>query len=180
MSLDLVRPGIGIYGCYPSPDVSRNISLKPVMTLHSRVIRITQLASGEGVSYGHTWKAARPSVVALVMGGYGDGLPRALSNRGSVLIRGERAPIIGRVCMDMSIVDVTDIPAAEGDEAIIIGSQNNLEIPVEEIAEICETINYDILSGISARVLRVYTESGNIVATDSLMQGREKTTTSSS
>ena len=170
LALDMVRPGIGIYGCYPSPHVQRSVDLRPVLSLKSRVARLRRLEPGECVSYGCTWTAARPSVVALVMCGYGDGLRRDLSNKGNVLIRGRRAPIIGRIAMDMCITDVTDIPyVALEDEVVIIGRQRDDEIPAEEVAALCGTINYEILTGISARVPRVYRRGGRIVAVQTLL-----------
>ena len=170
LALDMVRPGIGIYGCYPSPHVQRSVDLRPVLSLKSRVARLRRLEPGESVSYGCTWTATRPSVVALVMCGYGDGLRRELSNKGNVLIRGRRAPIIGRIAMDMCITDVTDIPyVALDDEVVIIGRQRDDEIPAEEVAALCGTINYEILTGISARVPRVYRRGGRIVAVQTLL-----------
>jgi alanine racemase len=170
LALDMVRPGIGIYGCYPSPHVQRSVDLRPVLSLKSRVARLRRLEPGDSVSYGCTWTAARPSVVALVMCGYGDGLRRELSNKGNVLIRGRRAPIIGRIAMDMCITDVTDIPyVALDDEVVIIGRQRDDEIPAEEVAALCGTINYEILTGISARVPRVYRRGGRIVAVQTLL-----------
>jgi alanine racemase len=171
LALDMVRPGIGIYGCYPSPHVQRSVDLRPVLSLKSRVARLRRLEPGESVSYGCTWTAARPSVVALVMCGYGDGLRRDLSNKGNVLIRGRRAPIIGRIAMDMCITDVTDIPyVALDDEVVIIGRQRDDEIPAEEVAALCGTINYEILTGISARVPRVYRRGGRIVTVQTLLE----------
>jgi alanine racemase len=171
LALDMVRPGIGIYGCYPSPHVQRSVDLRPILSLKSRVARLRRLEPGEPVSYGCTWTAARPSIVALIMCGYGDGLRRDLSNKGSVLIRGRRAPIIGRVAMDMCIVDVTDIPYVTlDDEVVIIGRQRDDEIPVEEVAVLCGTINYEILTGIAARVPRVYRRGGRIVAVQTLLE----------
>ncbi len=170
LALDMVRPGIGIYGCYPSPHMQRSVDLRPVLSLKSRVARLRRLEPGESVSYGCTWTATRPSVVALVMCGYGDGLRRELSNKGNVLIRGRRAPIIGRIAMDMCITDVTDIPyVALDDEVVIIGRQRDDEIPAEEVAALCGTINYEILTGISARVPRVYRRGGRIVAVQTLL-----------
>ena len=129
MSLDMVRPGVGVYGLYPSQYVSRSLNLRPVLSLKSRVTRLTAIAPGDGVSYGRTWRANRPSVIALVMCGYGDGLPRLLSNRGSLLVRARRVPIVGRVCMDMCMADVTDVPdVAEGDEVVLIGRQGEAAI----------------------------------------------------
>src|SRR3972149_4072239 len=123
------RPGVGIYGLYPSPQVSHSLKLRPVLSLKSRLARLTRLSPGDSVSYGRTWRANRPSLIGLVMCGYGDGLPRVLSNRGSLLVREKRAPIVGRVCMDMCMVDATDIPeVTEGDEVVIIGSQGDLSI----------------------------------------------------
>ena len=172
ISLDLVRPGIGIYGCYPSRWVNKGLKLRPVFTLKSRIARLTRLLPGQCVSYGRTWTAPRLSLIALVMCGYGDGLPRSLSNRGSVLVRGQRAPIVGRVCMDMCMADVTDIPnVAVDDEVVLIGRQEEGNIPVEEIAELCDTINYEILCGIAARVPRVYMRDGRVVGSETLVQG---------
>jgi alanine racemase len=171
LALDIVRPGIGIYGCYPSAHMQRSVDLRPILSLKSRVARLRRLEPGESVSYGRTWTAARPSVVALVMCGYGDGLRRELSNKGNVLLRGCRAPIIGRVAMDMCIADVTDIPyVALDDEVVIIGRQREAEITVEEVAALCGTINYEILTGITARVPRVYRRGGRIVAVQTLLE----------
>lgn len=172
MSLEMVRPGIGIYGCYPSSQVSNGLELRPVLALKSRIVRLTRLAPGQTVSYGRTWTAPRPSLIALVMCGYGDGLPRALSNRGSLLVRGQRAPIVGRVCMDMCMVDVTDIPEVGlNDEVVIIGRQGEASLPVEEIASLCGTISYEVLCGIAPRVPRVYVRQGQVVGVETLVEG---------
>ena len=170
MSLEMVRPGLGIYGCYPSAQVNRSLPLRPALSLKSRVARLTSLAPGESVSYGRTWRASRPSLIGLVLCGYADGLPRALSNRGSVLVRGQRAPIVGRVCMDMCMVDLSDIPdVAVDDEVVIIGRQGEEEISADEVAELCGTISYEILCGISARVSRLYLRQGRIVSRQTLV-----------
>jgi alanine racemase len=171
LSFDIVRPGIGIYGCYPSPLLAPSLPLRPILSLKSRVARLRRLEPGESVSYGCTWTAARPSVVALVMCGYADGLRRELSNKGSVLVRGRRVPIVGRIAMDMCIADVTEIPyVALDDEVVIIGRQRDEEITAEELADLCGTINYEILSGISARVPRVYRRGGRIVTAQTLVE----------
>ena len=171
LSLGMVRVGIGIYGCYPSEDVDRGTSLRPVLSLKSRVARLRPLEPGESVSYGCTWTASRPSVVALVMCGYGDGLRRALSNKGTVLIRGCRAPLVGRIAMDMCVADVTDIPyVALDDEIVIIGRQRDEEITAEEVARLSDTINYETLTGITARVPRLYRRGGRIVAVQTLVE----------
>jgi len=170
MSLEMVRPGLGIYGCYPSSQVNRSLPLRPALSLKSRVARLTSLAPGESVSYGRTWMAPRPSLIGLVLCGYADGLPRALSNRGSVLVRGQRAPIVGRVCMDMCMVDLSDIPdVAVDDEVVMIGRQGEEEISADEVAELCGTISYEILCGISARVSRLYLRQGRIVSRQTLV-----------
>ena len=170
MSLDMVRPGVGIYGLYPSPQVSRDLKLRPVLSLKSRLARLTRLSPGDSVSYGRTWRANRPSLIGLVMCGYGDGLPRVLSNRGSMLVRERRAPIVGRVCMDMCMVDATDIPeVTEGDEVVIIGSQGDLGISADDLAETCGTISYEILCGISQRVPRLYLQGGELVKVETLV-----------
>lgn len=171
LALDMVRPGIGLYGCYPSAEVSRSALLRPVLSLKARVSRLWRLAPGETVGYGRTWTAPGPSIVALVPIGYGDGLPRLLSNRGSVLIRGKRAPLVGRISMDMCVADVTAIPEVQiDDEVAIIGHQGDETIPVEEIAQLCNTISYEILCGISPRVPRLYIRSGAVVTVQSLLR----------
>jgi alanine racemase len=171
LSLDMVRVGIGIYGCYPSNQVGCSVPLRPVLSLKSRVARLRRLEAGECVSYGCTWTAKRPSVVALVMCGYGDGVRRALSNKGSVLIRGRRAPIVGRIAMDMCVADVTDIPyVALDDEVVIIGRQRDEAITAEEVAQLCDTISYEILTGITARVPRLYLREGRTVAVETLVE----------
>ena len=175
MSLEMVRPGLGIYGCYPSSQVNRILPLRPVLSLKSRVARLTPLGPGESVSYGRTWTACRPSLVGLVMCGYADGLPRAVSNRGSVLVRGQRAPIVGRVCMDMCMVDVSDIPdVTVNDEVVIIGRQGSDEISADDVAELCGTISYEILCGLSARVPRLYLRQGQIVSKQTLVTQLEE------
>jgi alanine racemase len=171
MSLEMVRPGLGIYGCYPSSQVNRSLPVRPALSLKSRVARLTSLAPGESVSYGRIWRASRPSLIGLVLCGYADGLPRALSNRGSALVRGQRAPIVGRVCMDMCMVDLSDIPdVAVDDEVVIIGRQGEEEISADEVAELCGTISYEILCGISARVSRLYLRQGRIVSRQTLVR----------
>jgi len=173
MCLDMVRPGISVYGCYPSSHVSRSLRIRPALQLKSTIGRIQDLEPGETVSYGRTWAARRPSRIALVTIGYADGLPRRLSNRGVVLIQGKRAPIVGRITMDWCMADVTNIPEATlNDEVVIIGRQGEEEITADEVAEAADTISYEILCGISARVPRIYKKSGEIVAVRSLVDER--------
>jgi alanine racemase len=155
MALDMVRPGIALYGYAQS--ASREPSgLRPVMSFKSRLVRIQEMAAGETVSYGRTWTATRPTPVGLVMAGYADGLPRLLSNRGSALVRGKRVPIIGRVCMDQCIVDLSSVPDAEvEDEVVLIGTQGDESITADDVAELAGTISYEMLTGIAARVPRL-------------------------
>ncbi len=165
MHLDMVRCGICLYGYYPSPFVSRSVPLQPVMALGSRLARVHSVPKGAGVSYGHDWKATRRSVIGLVPFGYADGMPRPVQGKGSVLVRGKRAPIVGRVAMDQFMVDLTKVPGAQqGDDVTIIGRSGEDEITADEIGEWAGTISYDVLAGVSPRVPRLYFEGGNVVA----------------
>lgn len=173
MCLDMVRVGISLYGVYPSAAVSRSIDLDPVLSLKSRIARLKTLIPGESVSYGLTWTASQPSLIALVPCGYADGLSRSLSNRGYVLIHGLRAPIAGRICMDLSMVDASSIPdVREHDEVTIIGKQGNDRIGAEEVAARADTISYEILCGISPRVPRLYLRMGEVIDSETLLEGR--------
>jgi alanine racemase len=128
----------------------------PAFTWKSRVIFLKMVSEGAGISYARTWIAKRPTRVATLAVGYADGLPRILSNKGQVLIGGRRAPIVGRVTMDLTMVDVTDLPDCHvGDEAVILGRQGNEEITATEIAEWAQTNSYEILSRIGSRVPRL-------------------------
>ncbi|MBQ6815983.1 MAG: alanine racemase [Clostridia bacterium] len=150
--LNMCRPGIILYGLRPSDSVDFNGQLKPVMTVKSVISMVKTIAEGDCVSYGRTFTAKGNMRVATVTAGYADGYPRLLSNLGYVLINGQRAKIIGRICMDQFIIDVTNIPSAsEGDEVILFGK----DLLVDELAEKCGTINYEIICGISPRVPRV-------------------------
>lgn len=155
--LDMVRPGIMIYGYYPSQEVSRSIHLRPTLTLRSEVAFLKEVPPGTGISYGRTFITSRRTRVATLPIGYADGYSRLLSNSGMALIRGQRVPVIGRVCMDMIMVDVTEVPDARpGDEAILYGRQGGEEISVEEVATKLGTISYEMVCSISQRVPRVY------------------------
>ena len=159
--LDMVRPGIATYGLYPSDEVNkRNLDLKPVMTLKSRIIHIKQVPAGFNVSYGITYQTQNPTTIATVPIGYADGLNRRLSNQGHMLIHGQKAPIVGRVCMDLTMLDVGSIPGVEiEDEVIVFGRQGNEAISADEVAADLNTINYEIVSTITGRVTRVYRKS---------------------
>jgi alanine racemase len=159
MNLDMVRPGIALYGLYPSKEVSRPLNLKPVMEFKTRIIYLEEVPKGSGLSYGRTYVAPKDIVVGVLPVGYRDGYPRLLSNRAEVLIRGKRARIVGVVCMDYSLVDVSHIKDIElNDEVVLFGTQGREEIEVDEIAEICGTINYEIVCGVGSRTKRVYVE----------------------
>ena len=162
---DMVRQGIILYGLNPSSEVEyKNIVRpRPVMSMKTHVVHIKTLPEGVSVSYGCTYKTKAPTRVATLCAGYADGVPRVLSNNGEVLIRGKYAPIIGRVCMDQFMVDVTDIPEAQnGDVATIFGSDGIRSIDVEAIARKANTIPYEIICNINSRVVRIYKKNGAI------------------
>ncbi len=154
-SFDAVRPGLSLYGIYPSTE--KPIELKPALTWKTRVGWIDTISEGEGVSYGLTYKAPQQTRVAMVQVGYGDGYPRVLSNSGEVLIGGARRPIIGRVCMDVSVVQLqSEDNVSVGDEVVLIGRQGNAEITIDEVAHRAGTISYEILTQISPRLKRFF------------------------
>jgi alanine racemase len=169
MALDMVRAGLGIYGYEPAPGLGAGIGLRAALSLKSRVARVLDVEAGATVGYGRTWVAERPSRIALIMCGYADGFRRALSNQASVLVRGRRAPIAGRIAMDMCMADVTDVPGvAVDDEAVIMGAQGSERIDADELAALAGTISWEILAGITARVPRIYLRGGEVVATTTL------------
>jgi alanine racemase len=157
-SYDMVRAGISLYGLYPSNDVyKQNVLLKPALSLKSVVTSLKELPAGFKVSYGMTYTTQITTKIAIVPVGYADGYPRLLSSNGFMLVRGKKAPIAGRVCMDQTMIDVGHIPMVQpGDEVVLIGRQGNEEITVDEIAKNAGTINYEIVSMISNRLPRVY------------------------
>ncbi len=168
--LDMVRCGIALYGLRPSSEVEPAIPLQPAMSLHSRVARVRTLPAGSSISYGRTYITAKPTRVALVPIGYGEGYHRILSNRGAVLIRGRRCPILGRVCMDQFVVDVSAVPDVQlDDEVVALGRQGHEEISAEEIAAQAETINYEVTTAILPRVSRVYVQGGHVVEVRGLL-----------
>lgn len=164
--LDMVRAGISLYGCYPHPAMDRGQGLRPVMRVCARISRVFSVPAGTGVSYGCIWTAPRDSVLATLPLGYADGVPRLLSNRGHVLIAGRRAPIVGRVCMDQFMVDVTEIvaehPLSPGDEAVFMGSQGEESISAEEIASQAETVHYELFCHLGSRLPRYYINAGDL------------------
>ena len=170
LALEMVRPGIALYGCHPSRNLLRPMDLRPALSMKSAVVRLHDVAPGETISYGRTWTARKQARMALIPCGYADGIPRLLSNKGEVLIRGQRAPIRGRICMDQFMVEVTHIPdVAPHDEVVIIGRQGDAELPVEEVAAHAQTIGYEVLCAVSARVPRMYQRGGQTVQHTSLL-----------
>ena len=153
----MVRPGLSLYGLYPSEDVSRNIGIKPVMSFKTRIIHIKDMESGDVVGYGRTYRITKPTRVATLPLGYDDGYNRLLSNQGNVIIKGRKASIIGRVCMDQCFVDVTNIKdVSVGDEVVLYGSQGQETISIESVAEQLNTVPYEVTCNISKRVPRIY------------------------
>lgn len=157
--LDLVRPGIMLYGLYPSAEVAKDrVALQPAMTLKARLAHVKKVEPGTKISYGCTYTAPAQTVVATLPIGYADGYPRLLSSRGQVIIRGQRAPVIGRVCMDQCMVDVGHIPGVQRDDPVIVfGQDKNNSLPVEELAGWLGTINYEVVCWVGSRVPRIYT-----------------------
>jgi alanine racemase len=156
---NLVRPGIMLYGAYPSLTFQDLIQLRPVMTLKTRIHFLKSVAPGTRISYGGAFITKRDSLIATLPIGYGDGYSRHLSNQGQVLIRGKRAPVVGKVCMDFIMVDVTEIPNVSlGDEVILMGKQGKEQITAEEIAKKINSISYEVLCLIGKRVPRIYKE----------------------
>ena len=156
----MVRPGIMLYGYHTIAHPDGPPDLKPILSLTTRVVQVRVLAPGQSVSYNRLFTVSRPSRIAVLRIGYADGYSRLLSNRGAVLIGGHRAPIVGRVCMDMTMVDVTDVPnVVPGDEAVLIGQQGGLRLTAGHLADWSQTIPYEVLCAIGPRVQRLYTQT---------------------
>jgi len=154
---NMFRPGLALYGLPPVPAVRERVELKQVMTFRTRVLQTKRMPAGSGVSYGHTFVTSRPSVIGVLPVGYADGYRRGLQHGGEVLIRGQRAPVVGAVCMDLTMVDLTDVPgAAPGDEVILWGGSGEQTISVNEVARLVQTISYEMLCTVGKRVPRIY------------------------
>lgn len=166
-NMDLVRAGIILYGLWPSDEVSKEIlSLKPVLSLKSHIVYIKEVSKGTCISYGGTFEAKKTMRIATIPVGYGDGYPRGLSNKGSVLIGGKRAPICGRVCMDQFMVDVTGIPQAkEGDPVVLIGAMGDERITMEELGDLSGRFNYELACDLGKRIPRAFYQNGELVDT---------------
>ena len=156
--LDMVRVGISLYGLYPSDEVSRDqVRLRPAMSLKARIIFVKDVPAGTGLSYGSTYVTKETCRIGTLPLGYGDGYRRGLSNLGQVLVRGQRVPVVGRVCMDQTLINLGGIAgAAAGEEVVLFGSQGDAVLPVDEVAQWLDTINYEVVTTISRRVPRVY------------------------
>lgn len=164
MKHDLARAGISTYGMYPSKEVHKEaVALKPALSLISHVTFVKNVEPGTAISYGGTFVAKEKMKVATIPVGYGDGYPRSLSNKGSVLIHGKRARILGRVCMDQFMVDVTDIPETKFmDRVVLVGSDGDDRISVEELSELSGRFNYEFVCCLGKRIPRVYRRGGTI------------------
>ncbi len=163
--LELVRAGISMYGLWPSEEMRRDtLELKPAMSLYSHVVYVKEVEPGTAISYGGTFVSDRPMRVATIPVGYGDGYPRGLSNKGCVLIRGKRAPILGRVCMDQFMVDVTRIPEASMDDRVtLIGVDGEERITMEELGALSGRFNYELACDLGKRIPRIYTYQEEVV-----------------
>ncbi len=170
--MNAVRTGLSIYGLHAAPHLASALPLRPALSWRSRVHRMASVPAGTGVSYGHEYRLPRDGRIATVPVGYGDGLPRIAGKRGAVLLRGRPVGFAGRICMDLVMLDVTDISdAREGDEIVLIGAQAGATQTAEDLAEACGTISYEIITAIRRRVPRRYFRGGKIVATRTLAEG---------
>ncbi len=166
------RPGLSIYGLHTAPHLERALSLRPALEWRSRVQRLATVPKGTGVSYGLEYRLPRDGRIATVPVGYGDGLPWALRRRGRLLIGGRAVPLAGRVCMDLVMLDVTELPAVrEGDEVVVIGAQSGARQSADGLAEAAGTIGYEIVTGIRRRVPRRYLRGGRVIALRTLADG---------
>ena len=161
--LDMVRPGGMLYGVMPDPALQADPDSRRVMSFHARLVQVRRIPQGQGISYGRDCRLERDSVVGVVPVGYGHGLSRAYSSRGAMLCRGKRVAILGRITMDMTMIDLTDLEAVGvGEEVVVFGRQGAAEITVDEIAAATGVIGYEVLCGISKRVVRVYKRGGDV------------------
>ena len=180
---DAVRPGLATYGLVPDELASAGMGfddllpagrdLRPILSLHARPVRVTDLPTGHGVSYGPTWRAPRPSRIATLPIGYGDGWPRSLSNRAEVLVRGVRVPVVGNVAMDATMIDVSHVPGAPvglDDEVVLIGRQGEAQITVAEVARWRTTNSWEVVTAMSPRLARVYDAAAGLTGSRLLAQ----------
>ncbi len=158
LKFDMVRAGIMLYGYYPSDEVEKTVEITPVLSFETAIVAVNKVFSGEKISYGGTFTAEKDMLVAVLPVGYGDGYKRLCSNIGYVLVNGKKANILGRICMDMTMVDVTDIPVSVGDKVVLIGKQGENEVTCDDVASWCQTISYEIPLSITNRVKKHYVE----------------------
>jgi alanine racemase len=155
--LDMVRPGIILYGCYPSATVERRISLKPVLAFKTRIKHIRKILRGSSIGYDRSYIVPQDGLFAVIPVGYADGYSRVLSNKAQVLVQGKRVPIVGNISMDLTVIDITTVPKVEiGDEVTLIGRQGKGEITAEEIADWAGTIPYEILTSLAKNIPRIF------------------------
>lgn len=166
-NMDVVRAGIALYGLWPSDEVQKgNLDLQPALSLRSRIVFLKELEKGRVISYGATYETKGRQKIATIPVGYGDGYPRSLSNRGHVLVHGQKAPICGRICMDQFMVDVTHIPeASEGDVVTLVGKDGGEEVSMEELGELSGRFPYEFACDLGKRIPRVYLKGGKVAGT---------------
>jgi len=167
-----IRPGLALYGLSPAPHLASRLQLRPALSWRSRIHRIAAVPPGTGIAYGHEYRTVAAARIATVPVGYGDGIPRAAKGRLRLLVGGLPVPIVGRISMDHVMLDVTDQPdAAEGDEVVVIGTQGAAAQTAEDVAEAFGTINYEVVTGIRARVPRRYLRGSRLVGVKTLAEG---------
>ncbi|MDD5530174.1 MAG: alanine racemase [bacterium] len=173
---NMIRPGILMYGLYPSEGCNKSVCVEPILSLYTRICQINEIPANTGVSYSRTYKSKGRRKIATLLVGYGDGYPRSLSNKGIVIVKGKRAKIVGNVCMDLTMIDVTDILDVKiGDKVTLIGKEGKQEITANEIAKLAGTINYEIITRMSPRVPRIYIKENKPYKVHSLL-GEENIT----
>lgn len=161
---DMVRMGIALYGMYPSDEVEKKLELSPAMEVISHIIRVNEIEAGVGVGYNHNYISKEKRRIATVCIGYADGYNRSFSNKGVVLVNGKRAPVVGKVCMDQIMVDITDISGVSvGDSVVIMGRSGNEFLSAEELGELSGSFNYEVICTLMPRVTRIYCENGKII-----------------
>lgn len=173
---DMCRMGIVTYGLYPSCEVDKRLlDIKPVMSWYARISHIKTLEEGREISYGGTYKTTKPTKIATIPVGYADGYPRCLSNKGKIIVNGKYAPIVGRVCMDQFMANVTDIECDIGDEAVLVGAKGSAALTMEEVSESAYSFNYELPCRVARRVPRVYVSKGKIVSVNNYVHLSKKT-----
>lgn len=164
--LEAVRPGIILYGYYPSKDIDKSkLELRPVMRVKTKIVHIKTMESGQYISYGRRFKSCDKCIIATLPVGYADGYSRLLFNKGKVILHGEYAPVVGNICMDQCMIDVTNIHSKleVGDEVVLMGEDNGIKFDANDIAELLGTINYEVICSVSKRIPRVYIKDGEVV-----------------